>query len=110
MPACLVEWHMRKAWAPLCCTDTEPDETRDPVLPARRPDAALAKVHARTLPAGSGVHGFRTLLDSLSAIVRSTHAVPRPDGGKAETMIEVTTRPDAEQERALTLLKDISKV
>ncbi len=110
MLACLVEWHMRKAWAPLCHTDTEPDGTRDPVLPARRPDAALAKVHAHTLPDGSRVHSFRTPLDSLSTIVRSTHAVPCTGGGKAETMVEVTTRPDAEQERALTLLKDIAKM
>ena len=110
MLAYLVEWHMRKAWAPLCYTDTEAGETRDPVLPARRSEAALAKTHTHTLPDGSGVHSFRTLLDSLSAIIRSTHAVPRPDGGKAQTMIDVTTRTDAEQERALTLLKDIASM
>jgi len=110
MLAYLVEWHMRKAWAPLCYADTEHGETGDPVLPARRSETALAKVRTHTLPDGSGVHSFRTLLDSLSAIVRSTHAIPCPDGGKAETMIEVTTRPDARQERALTLLKDIAKM
>ncbi len=110
MLAYLVEWHMRKAWAPLCHTDTEPDGTRDPVLPARRSEAAMAKVRSHALPDGSGVHSFRTLLESLSAIVRSTHAIPGPDGGKAETMIEVTTRPDAERERAITLLKDIAKM
>lgn len=110
MLAYLVEWHMRKAWAPLCYADTEHGETGDPVLPARRSETALAKVRTHTLPDGSGVHSFRTLLDSLSAIVRSTHAIPCPDGGKAETMIEVTTRPDARQERALKLLKDIAKM
>lgn len=57
---------------------------------------------------GSGAHSFRTLLDSLSTIVRSTHTVPRPGGGKGETTIEVTIRSDAGQERALTLLKDIA--
>ena len=108
MLAYLVEWHMRKAWAPLCYTDTEPDETGDPVLPARRSEPALTKVHTHTLPDGSGAHSFRTLIDSLSTIVRSTHAVPRTGGEKAETMIEVTTRPDASQARALKLLKDIA--
>ena len=108
MLAYLVEWHMRKAWAPLCYTDTEPDETGDPVLPARRSEPALTKVHTHTLPDGSGAHSFRTLLDSLSTIVRSSHAVPRPGGGKGEATIEVTTRPDAGQERALKLLKDIA--
>ena len=71
---------------------------------------ALAKVHAHALPDGGGAHGFRTLLGSLSAIVRSMRAIPCPDCGKAETMIEVATRPGAEQERALTLLKDIAKM
>ena len=108
MLAYLVEWHMRKAWAPLCYTDTEPDEAGDPVLPARRSEPALTKVHTHTLPDGSGAHSFRTLLDSLSTIVRSSHAVPRPGGGKGKATIEVTTRPDAGQERALKLLKDIA--
>ncbi len=108
MLACLVEWHIRKAWAPLCYADAELDETGDPVLPARRSEPALAKVHTHALPDGSGAHSFRTLLDSLSTIVRSTHAVPSTGGEKAETMIEVTTRPDASQARALKLLKDIA--
>ena len=108
MLAYLVEWHMRKAWAPLCYTDTEPDDTGDPVLPARRSEPALTKVHTHTLPDGSGAHSFRTLLDSLSTIVRSSHAVPRAGGGKGKATIEVTTRPDAGQERALKLLKDIA--
>ena len=110
MLACLVEWHMRKARAPLCYTDTEPDESGDPVLPARRSEPALTKVHTHTLPDGSAAHSFRTLLDSLSTIVRSTHAVPRTGGGKGETMIEVTTRPDASQARALKLLKEIANM
>ena len=112
MLAYLVEWHMRKAWGPLCYTDTEPDETGDPVLPARRSEPAPTKVHTHTLPDGSGVHSFRSLLDSLSTIVRSSHTVPRPGGGKGEATIEVTTRPDAGQERALKLklLKDIEKM
>ena len=108
MLACLVEWHMRKAWAPLRHTDAEPDETGDPVLPARRSEPASAKVHTHALPDGIGAHSFRTLLDSLSTIVRSTHEVPITGGEKAETMIEVTTRPDAGQARALKLLKDIA--
>ncbi len=107
MLAYLVEWHMRNAWAPLCYTDTEPDETGDPVLPARRSEPALTKVHTHTLPDGSDAHSFRTLLDSLSTIVRSSHAVPRTGGGNGDATIEVTTRPDAGQERALKLLKDI---
>ncbi len=87
---------------------TGTDGGRSPVLPARRSEAALTKVHDHTLPDGCGAHSFRTLLDSLSTIVRSTHTVPRTGGEKAETMIEVTTRPDASQARALKLLKEIA--
>ena len=96
--------------APLCYIETEPDETGDRVLPARRSEPAPTKVHPHTLPDGSGAHSFRTLLDGLSTIVRSTHAVPRPGGGKGEAAIEVTTWPDASQERALKLLKGIAKM
>ncbi|MCY3876449.1 MAG: hypothetical protein OXF88_19435 [Rhodobacteraceae bacterium] len=62
------------------------------------------------LPDGGGAHGIRTLPDSLSTIVRSTHTVPRPGGGKGEATIEVTTRPDAGQEKVPKLLYGIAKM
>ena len=53
MLAYYVEWHMREAWRELMFADTDQQAkaTRDPVAPAKRSQAALAKVatpHART--------------------------------------------------------------
>ena len=64
MLAYYVEWHMRQAWAPLMFADTDPQAkaTRDPVAPARRSEAALAKAARRTLDDGTPVHSFATLL------------------------------------------------
>src|SRR5271169_1232345 len=59
-----VEWHMREAWRELMFAD--PDQqakaTRDPVAPAKRSAAALAKVASHALDDGSPVHSFATLL------------------------------------------------
>ena len=46
MLAYYVEWHMREAWRELMFADTEQQAkaTRDPVAPAKRSNAALAKV------------------------------------------------------------------
>ncbi len=46
MLAYYVEWHMREAWRELMFADTDSQAkaTRDPVAPARRSKAALAKV------------------------------------------------------------------
>ncbi len=49
-------------------------------------------------------------LDRLCTTVRSTHTVPRPGGGQAETTIEVATRSDAGQQKALELMKNTAKM
>ncbi len=43
MLACYLVWHLRRAWAPLTFTDQNPPEPADPVVPARRSEAAQAK-------------------------------------------------------------------
>ncbi len=83
---------------PLCDTDTEPDETGDPVLPARRSEPALTKVHTHTLPDGSGTHSFRTLLDGQSTVVRSSHGIAGSDDGR-RTIVELTTQANAAQKK-----------
>jgi hypothetical protein len=52
MLAYYVQWHIIEAWAPLTFkdeVDTEPARLADPVAAAKRSQAALAKVHTRTL-------------------------------------------------------------
>ena len=56
MLACYVQWHLAEAWKPLLFTDEAPaDEARerDPVAPAERSAAALAKAQNLRLADGS---------------------------------------------------------
>jgi transposase len=107
MLAYYVEWHMRQAWAPLMFTDTDTQAkaTRDPVAPAKRSDAALAKVASHTLDDGTPVHSFSTLLAELSTIVRNTCRTPgaAPDAPS----FAVLTTPTAKQRRALELIEQL---
>ena len=108
MLAYYVEWHMREAWRPLLFADEDQaaKATRDPVAPARRSQAALEKALAKRLPDETPVHSFRTLVESLSTIVRNTC---RPPGAPAGTPgFTVLTTPSPEQQRALDLLDGIN--
>ena len=107
MLAYYVLWHMREAWRPLLFADDDhhATATRDPVAPATRSEAALRKVHSKTLDDGSETHSFHTLLTLLSGIVRNVCRVPGapPDA----PTFEVVTTPSATQQRAYQLLDDI---
>ncbi len=107
MLAYYVEWHMREAWRELMFADTDQQAkaTRDPVAPARRSKAALAKAARHTLDDGTPVHSFATLLGELATIVRNTCRMPNA-GPDAPTFAIVTT-PNAKQTRALELIQQI---
>jgi len=108
MLAYYVEWHMKEAWRVLLFSDEDQQakETRDPVAPAKRSVKALAKVHSRRLEDGSPAHSFRTLLESLSTIVRDTC---RHKGAQLnERCFTMTTTPNAKQQRALDLIDAIT--
>ena len=107
MLAYYVEWHMREAWAPLMFADTDQQAklTRDPVAPAKRSKAALAKVARHTLDDGTPVHSFATLVAELAAIVRNTCRTP--EVGPHAPTFEVLTTPNAKQQRAFELLQQI---
>ena len=102
-----VEWHMREAWRALMFADTDQQAktTRDPVAPARRTKAALAKVTRHTLDDGTPAHSFSTLLAELTTIVRNTCRTPmaRPDA----PTFDVLTTPNPKQQRALELIEKI---
>jgi hypothetical protein len=102
-----VEWHLRAAWRELMFTDTDPEAhaTRDPVAPAKRSAAALAKVASHTLEDGTPAHSFATLLGELATIVRNTCRAPH--AGPGAPTFEVTTNPNATQQRALEMLQQI---
>jgi transposase len=107
MLAYYVEWHMREAWRELMFADTDQPAkaTRDPVAPAQRSKAAQAKASSHTLDDGTPAHSFSTLLAELAGIVRNTCRAPKaaPDA----PTFQVVTTPNATQQRAFELLKQI---
>ncbi len=69
MLAYYVEWHMRKALAPLLFDDEQLSQnriTRDPVAPAQASTAAKRKKTVRLTPDGLPIHSFDTLLAALA--------------------------------------------
>jgi DDE family transposase len=107
MLAYYVEWHMREAWRELMFADTDQQAKlrRDPVAPAKRSKAALAKVARHALDDGTPVHSFSTLMAELATVVRNTCRTPSaaPDA----PTFEILTTPNAKQQRAFALLQQI---
>jgi transposase len=77
-----VEWHLRRAWAPLLFEDEERREEnkrRDPVLPAKPSPAAETKKLSHQTAEGFPVHSFRTLLAELASRARVTYEIKSGD-------------------------------
>ena len=108
MLAYYVEWHMREAWRELMFADLDQEAkaTRDPVAPAKRSKAALAKIASHTLEDGTPVHSFCTLLAELTTIVRNTCRTPH--AGTDAPTFNVVTSPNPKQKRALELIQQIN--
>jgi transposase len=109
MMAYYVQWHMIEAWAPLTFkdeADTDAARLADPVAPTRRSQAALDKVHTRTLADGTPAMGFTRLLAHLATVVRNT---VRPSSARpGEATFTLTTRPSPKQQQALDLIAAIA--
>ena len=109
MLAYYVQWHMMEAWQPLTFADeASADAARlaDPVAPARRSEAALAKVHTRMLADGTPAMSFTRLLAHLATIVRNTL---RPRSARpGEATFTLTTRPTPKQQQAPDLIAAIA--
>ena len=74
MLAYYVEWHMRKAWAPLLFGDEELDgnrKVRDPVKSAKPSLSAVKKKARRRTAEGLVVQSFDTLLEELATRCRN---------------------------------------
>jgi hypothetical protein len=104
MLAYYVEWHMRRAWAPLLFDDDDPAaaeaERRSIVAPAQRSPRAQAKARTKRTANGEPVHSFHSLLRHLRTIVKDRMRL------KSDAAIEFdkTTTPTPLQQRALDLL------
>ena len=105
-----VEWHMRKALAPLLFEDEEVDslrKTRDPVAKAEPSESAKRKKATRVTVDGFPVHSFRTLLLALGK--RCKNRCRLKAGGPETTFVRLT-EVDALQRRAFELLDSMHPV
>ena len=78
-----VEWHMRRALAPMLFDDDAAAAEAgrsSPVAPAQRSKAARAKAGRKRTPDGLPVHSLRSLLGDLATLTRNRvrPAVPVP--------------------------------
>ena len=104
MLAYYVEWHMRKALAPILFEDDQLDserKRRDPVLPAKPTAAAKAKKSTRMTPDGFPVHSFETLIAELASRCRNTYKLKNDDSSLTFSQVP---EPTALQKRAYELL------
>jgi transposase len=75
MLAYYLEWHLRKAWAPLLFADENPQKPEDPVTQATRSAEAVHKARSRQTKFGDPAHSFRTLMDHLARQMRVTMTI-----------------------------------
>lgn len=104
MLAYYVEWHMRKALAPLLFDDENLDEERkkrDPVAQARPSRSARRKKVKRVTTDGLPVHSFETLLGELATRCRNQCQIKSDPSGASFTQL---TQRTPVQTRALELL------
>ena len=102
MLAYYVEWHMRRALAPLLFDDDDPAAaTRSsPVAPARTSPAARAKAGSKRTPEGLAVHSFQTLMADLATLTRN-RVQPAAKGAMAADVLASPTPLQAEAFRLL---------
>lgn len=99
-----VEWHMRKALAPLLFDDEEREQLRgqrDPVAPAKPSKSAKRKKSLKTTEDGFPVHSFDTLLAELGTRCRNLCQAKEDRSGATFSLL---TEPTALQNKALQLL------
>jgi transposase len=99
-----VEWHLRRAWAPLLFEDEKrPEERqqRDPVLPAQPSASAQAKKRSHQTVDGLPVHSLATLLADLASRARVTYAL---QSGDSNLTFQQVPEPTPLQARAYDLL------
>src|SRR6516225_8309168 len=100
-----VEWHLRRAWAPILFQDeerTEARERRDPVGPAKPSASARRKKISHQTGEGLPVHSFETLMAELAARARVTYSL---QSGDSTPIIKQVPEPTPLQARAYELIE-----
>jgi transposase len=104
MLAYYVQWHMRKALAPLLFIDEELDDhraKRDPVAPAKPSPSARKKKTVQLTPDGQPIHSFDTLLAELGTRCRNKCQLKTD---RSAPTFDKLTEPNSIQKQALQLL------
>ena len=100
-----VQWHLRRALAPLLFDDEDLDAhraRRDPVLKAESSASAKRKKTKRETEDGLPIHSFKTLLAEMATRARhQCRTASDPDGPRLHRL----TEPTPLQRRALELVK-----
>lgn len=104
MLAYYVEWHMRKALAPILFDDDDPRAAQaqrsSVVAPAKPSPSAVEKARRKRTADDLPVHSFQTLLQDLATIVRNRIRPRLPE----VPAFDKVTLPTPVQQRALDLL------
>lgn len=77
-----VEWHMRRALAPILFEDEELPEQRkrrDPILPAKASESAKQKKRTHQTADGLPVHSYETLMSEMASRCRVTYRLRSED-------------------------------
>jgi transposase len=102
MLAYYVEWHMRRALAPLLFDDEDREGAQalrsSIVAPSQRSESAQKKAARKQTSDGLPVHSFRTLLADLATLTRNRVRL-------AEQTFPMLATPTAVQQRAFQLLQ-----
>lgn len=105
-----VEWHMRRALAPMLFDDDDKDAAArrrsSPVAKARRSAKAERKALTKLTAEGQPVHSFRTLLGDLATLV--INRIQPKDGSTAA--FDILTKPTPLQQRAFDLLNVVPRL
>jgi transposase len=99
-----VEWHMRRALAPILFEDHDLPAARphrDPVLPAQPTASAKAKKATHTTQDGLPVHSFESLIAELASRARNTYRLKSDD---SKLTFKQIPAPTPIQRRAYELL------
>jgi transposase len=100
-----VEWHLRRAWAPILFEDEErreERERRDPVGPAKPSESARQKKSCHQTKDGLAVHSFETLMAELATRARVTYGLR---SGDSTPIFKQVPPPTPLQARAYELLE-----
>ena len=100
-----LQWHLRRAWAPLLFDDetlADARRTRDPVAPAKPTERARHKKASRRTDNAVPLHSFDTLIAGLATRCRNTCRVP---GDPSAPVLSVLTEPTPTQRRGAHLIE-----